>query len=371
MTGFCREFIYKYAEIVEPMEKFLTGETKKSIKTIKWDDEGLKSFKDIKDRVMNNTERSMPDPEKEFVLITDASNTAIGAILSQVDEQGKRKMISKFSKKLDSAQRNYSTTDKELLAIIKSCEHYRHYLIGKKFKLETDHKALSYLHTCKNPSSRLLRWSLKLQEFKFETAYIRGEDNAADGFSRIAEINAINQDSRRSIRDPLVRTKILEAYHRLSGHGSINNIKFLLKEKYAWDGMFKDIEKLVVNCEICAKAGPERVNTKNRIIESRRPNEIWEIDLIGRIPDGKINLFVVTAIDHYSKFLETKIVADKSAETILEVIKEIIIEKHGIPDKIITDNWLEFVNGKIQEFANQYGIDWNYSSPYHHNTVGP
>lgn len=75
-------------------------------------------------------------------------------------------------------------------------------------------------------------------------------------------------------------------------------------------------------------------------------------------------------IDHYSKFLEEKILEEKTAKTVLEAIKELIFGKHGIPKKIITDNGLELNNQFTRQFPTYYGIDWTYNSPYHHNTVG-
>ena len=200
MTGFCREFIGRYAQIVEPLEKLLVGETKRSIKVVKWNDKANNAFKEIKKIIEEQTERALPDFTNRFVLITDASNEAMGAILAQEDKNGKRKMISAFSKRLDKAQLNYSVTDKELLAIVKACEHYRFYLVGKEFDLETDHKALAYMKQCVNPTSRLLRWSLKLQEFAFKIKYIKGEDNAADGFSRINGVNKIHGELQKLMK---------------------------------------------------------------------------------------------------------------------------------------------------------------------------
>lgn len=97
-------------------------------------------------------------------------------------------MISACSKTLEQAQKNYSTTEKELLAIVKAMDYFRYYLLGKDFIFRTDHKALTFLHTCKNPMSRLFRRALKLQEFIFRVEYIAGEKNSADSLSRLLHI---------------------------------------------------------------------------------------------------------------------------------------------------------------------------------------
>lgn len=189
-------------------------------------------------------------------------------------------MISAFSKKLDKAQKNYSITDRELLAIVKACDHYRHYLVGKEFEIWTDHKALTYMQKATNPSPRLLRWALKLQEFSFRIKHIKGEENAADGLSRPPDqLRVISRTVKDKIEEQ-DKKQILKEYHIESGHGSTNNMKFLLKSKYHWEGIYKDIEEYVRSCEVCQQGGNHKINTKNRIIKTSRPNELWELDTI-------------------------------------------------------------------------------------------
>ena len=335
ITNFCREFITSYAKIVAPLDRFLIGETKKSVRKLIWKPDQELAFTKIKEAITKQTKRALPDSKKKFILITDASNTAIGAILAQEDTKGKRKMISTFSKRLDKAQTNYSVTDKELLAIVKACEHYRYYLLGKEFELETDHRALAYLKTCNNPTSRMLRWALKLQEYPYRIKYIKGENNPADGLSR--SINTLKYNKQTiNIEDVAERHEILRKYHLCSGHGSQSNMKFLLLNKYSRKGITRDIENFVQTCKICLESGTLLCNTKNRIIETNMPNDLWECDLIGRIPtkDG-MNLFIFIAIDHYTKWIETVILRDKSAESIIKAVEKTIIMKHGIPKKYL------------------------------------
>ena len=227
-------------------------------------------------------------------------------------------MISAFSKKLDKAQLNYSATGKELLGLVKSIEHYRHYLLGREFELCTDHKALEYLKSVKDPAGRLLRMALILQEYKFNIKYIKGELNQADLFSRPKETPLeINNLNKNTCPDEKIRNDILNEYHIKSGHGSPNNMKFLFKEKYEWQNMFKEIDEFVSNCEICSKAGKKKVNNRNRIIYTSRLNEIWQCDLIGRIPEitGNNN-YIFIALDHYSKWIGTMVLPDKCGKKI-------------------------------------------------------
>ncbi|KAF9761730.1 Retrovirus-related Pol polyprotein from transposon, partial [Nosema granulosis] len=175
-----------------------------------------------------------------------------------------------------------------------------HYLLGKEFTLKTDHKSLTYLWETKNPTSRLLRWAMKLQEFKFKIEYIKGEDNASDGFSRISAIRRQNPCNRAELTEEETGN-ILQEYHMKLGHGTPSNMKAAISARYRWKSMYTDIDKFYEDCLICKKAGRQTINTKNKVIETSRANELWEIDLMGRLSDRGKNVFVVVCIDHFTK----------------------------------------------------------------------
>jgi hypothetical protein len=245
-----------------------------------------------------------------------------------------------LAKKFIKAQSNYSTTDKEATALEKGILHFDHYLRGKPFILRTDHQALSYIKIASNQNSRILRMALRLQEYMFTPVYIKGESNIADIFSRPTEQKTINNVSQMTMTEE-EKERILKKYHELSGHGSINNMKFLMKNHYHWEGIYKDIEQFTEKCPTCNKSGEALINSRNRVIITTHPNELWEIDLIGRIPgENNTNFFIFVAIDHYTKWMETKILRNKSADEIVKAIEQLIINKHGIPSRIVTDKGL-------------------------------
>lgn len=99
-----------------------------------------------------------------------------------------------------------------------------------------------------------------------------------------------------------IKQQILNEYHVKTGNGLANAMKFLIAQKYSWPGMFTEIDNYVKKCKICQKVGEPKVNTKNKVIKAETPNEIWEVDLIGRIP-GKVNdnRFILVAIGHLQK----------------------------------------------------------------------
>jgi hypothetical protein len=125
------------------------------------------------------------DFNKQFNLTTDASNVAIGALLSQ-NTNGGDLPISYASRTLNEAETRLSTIEKELLAIVWAVKYFRPYLFGRKFKIFSDHKPLQWLFSLREPNSKLFRWILKLEEYDYEIIYKNGSTNKnADALSRI------------------------------------------------------------------------------------------------------------------------------------------------------------------------------------------
>jgi hypothetical protein len=126
-----------------------------------------------------------PDFNQPFNITTDASNVAIGAILSQ-GKIGSGLPIAYASRTLNKAETNYNTTEKKLLAITWATKQFRQYIYGRKFNIITDHKPLSWLYGVKDPGARLTRWRLQLEEFDYDIIYKPDVQNTnSDALSRI------------------------------------------------------------------------------------------------------------------------------------------------------------------------------------------
>ena len=153
----------------------------------------LDAFERCRNILTSSDMLQYPDFEKPFVLTTDASNYAVGAVLSQ-GPIGSDKPIAFASRTLNKSEEKYSATEKELLAIVWACKYFRPYLYGRKFTLYTDHKPLTYGLNLKDTNSRLTHWRLYLEEFDFEMKYRPGKQNiVADSLSRIREEININE----------------------------------------------------------------------------------------------------------------------------------------------------------------------------------
>ena len=164
LANYYRKFIKGFAKTAAPLNKHLNNTDKAFLLT----DEAEKAFEKLKSELTNmDNVLSLPDFESPFILETDASDDCIGAALMQRIE-GKDLPIAFYSRAMTSAEKNYDTSQKELLAVIKSVEHFRQFLYGKEFVIKTDHHPLTSIATKSKPSVRLWRWLSKLADYQFK-----------------------------------------------------------------------------------------------------------------------------------------------------------------------------------------------------------
>ena len=172
--NYFRRFIYRYSEMVLP----LTEMTQHKTPTI-WDEKAEEAFQNLKNAIINAPVLKHPELDKPFKVVCDASNFASGAILMQDGHP-----VGFSSKKFSKAEKNYTTTERELLAIIHALKLYRCYLEGTHFTVCTDHNPLKYFDNKKDLSPREARWAQYLQRFDYEWEWIKGTTNPADFLSR-------------------------------------------------------------------------------------------------------------------------------------------------------------------------------------------
>ncbi|QRW04602.1 Retrotransposable element Tf2 protein [Ceratobasidium sp. AG-Ba] len=167
---------------IKEVQAFLGFDTK-----FEWTQECQQAFEEIKKRVSQDPVLIHPDPDKPFILETDASGIAIGAILSQRGEDGYLHPVAYLSKSYNDAQRNYDTANKELLAIVESLKHWRIYLEGTILPVTvfTDHRNLERWKNAETFNRRHARWHMELASFNFEIHYRPGKmSNKPDALSR-------------------------------------------------------------------------------------------------------------------------------------------------------------------------------------------
>ena len=183
MAGYYRRFCPNFAAVAEPLTQLLS----KRVKFI-WSERCDKAFEELKAMLQSAPVLAAPDFRSPFKLAVDASDVAAGAVLLQEDDEGVEHPVCYFSKKFNKSQRNYSTIEKECLALVLALQQFEVYVSssGLPIVVYSDHNPLVFIHKMKNKNQRLLRWSLMLQEYVLEIRHIKGKDNViADCLSRV------------------------------------------------------------------------------------------------------------------------------------------------------------------------------------------
>ena len=187
-TGHFHAHVAKYAEKSDPLRRLL----KKGAR-FEWTAECQAAFETLKRDLVSDSVLRMPDVAQPFVLTTDWSKLAVGAVLSQFQPENpddpasprKEYVIAYASRALNPAESNYAPTEGECLALVWATRKFRQYLHGQRFTVRTDHAALKWLSTARFENSKLERWSMRLQEFTFDVEYLPGPENVvADHLSR-------------------------------------------------------------------------------------------------------------------------------------------------------------------------------------------
>lgn len=195
LVSYYRRFIPNFSKIAKPLTQLL----KKDVQFL-WENQQQVAFDELKYKLTSAPVLIYPDFSKPFTLTCDASNYAIGSVLSQ-GPKGQERPIAFASRTLNKSESNYNTTEKELLSILFGCKTFRPYLYGRKFNIITDHRPLTWLMNHKDPGSKLQRWRLKLSEYEYEITYRKGKLNAAaDALSRYP-VNPIDNIDPMNIDD--------------------------------------------------------------------------------------------------------------------------------------------------------------------------
>ena len=179
LCNYYRRFIKGFAQIAAPLNRL----TSKNV-PFQWTNDCQQALDHLKQALISAPILAYPDFSLPFHLYVDASQTGIGLTLGQIVE-GREVAIAYAGRDFNQAERNYSATEREALAVIDGIKRFQPYLYGQKFTIHTDHNALKWLMSIQDPTGRVARWSLLIQQFDFDIVHRPGKSNGnADGLSR-------------------------------------------------------------------------------------------------------------------------------------------------------------------------------------------
>lgn len=418
MSGWYRRFIPDFANLSAPLSDLL-----KKGKKFYWTEEANEAFLKLKSSLISAPVLVNPDFNKPFAIQTDASETAIAGVLVQDWEvKGEEKVISYFGRKLTSAEKKYATTEKEALAVLESVNKFRGYIEGTHVTVITDHASLMWLQNLKNPSGRLARWALKMQQFDMTIKHRPGRLHLVpDALSRaIEEISSVavvtdpwyealmkqvleSPDSfplfkivneviykycstKSDIGDqvfnwkrvvPLsLRKDILINAHNVpsAGHLGIYKTSERIKAQFYWPGMGKEIREYVLSCDLC-KNIKDTTHAKRTPMgspkEASRPWEVISIDFVGDFPRSKKgNKAILTVSDWFSKYVLAFPMKSQNARAVVNFLEDSVFNVFGVPATIITDNGSQFKSGIFRNLLYEYKINQRLN-PRYHSQVNP
>uniref|UniRef100_A0A3B1IMZ3 Gypsy retrotransposon integrase-like protein 1 n=1 Tax=Astyanax mexicanus TaxID=7994 RepID=A0A3B1IMZ3_ASTMX len=413
-ANFYRRFIRNFSAIAAPMTALL----KNSPKTLTWSNQAQASFDTLKTAFVSAPILVHPDPESPFTVEVDASETGVGAVLSQRrGDPAKLHPIAFYSHKLSSAERNYGIGDRELLAVKLALEEWRHWLEGAlhPFVVLTDHKNLEYLRTAKRLNSRQARWSLFFSRFNFSITFRPGSRNTkADALSRMyaTEPSPVTSSPERILPDsvavaviqwefdeqicrantqllpqegippgklyvpPEFRERLITWAHSSlsSGHPGENRTLQLIAARYWWDTMRQDIHFFVSSCSTCAKCKTPKTLLAGKLMPLATPERPWShiaVDYVTDLPPSNGYTTILTIVDRFSRGVKfVPFATIPTAFQTAQAIYEVVFRHFGIPEDILSDRGPQFTSRVWRAFFEHLGVTVSLTSGFHPTSNG-
>ncbi|KAK1411706.1 hypothetical protein QVD17_38266 [Tagetes erecta] len=419
LAGYYRRFIENFSKIAQPLT-LLTSKDRK----YEWCEKQEEAFQTLKQKLCSAPILSLPEGNDDFVVYCDASRLGLGCVLMQRD-----KVIAYASRQLKVHEKNYTTHDLELGAVVFALKIWRHYLYGTKCVVYTDHKSLQHIFEQKELNMRQRRWVELLNDYDCDIRYHPGKANVvADALSRkerekplrvralemtvqsdltsrvrdaqreaLKEENLKSESMQGMVKNLVpnsenvmyfanriwiprfgnLRELILDEAHksRYSIHPGSDKMYKDVKELYWWPNMKREIASYVSKCITCSKVKAEYQKPSGLLQQPEIPQWKWEriaMDFITKLPrtsSGNNAIWVIvdrlTKSAHFLPIKESYKVGKLSKIYLKEVVS-----RHGVPVSIISDKDSRFTSRFWRALHRALGTRLDMSTAYHPQTDG-
>jgi hypothetical protein len=417
LTGYYHKFVRNYGRIAAP----LTTLTKKD--AFSWTPEATKAFEQLKEVMCKAPVLTTPDFTKTFIVECDASGNGIGVVLMQ-----EGRPLDFESRPLKGKDLHKPIYEKEMMAILHALKKWCPYLIGRHFKVKTDHDSLKYFLEQRLSSEEQQKWVTKILGYDFEIVYKKGKQNVvADALSRKDEdveaflcaisiiqpdwiieardewkndekvwtlIQRLQQDSSASdtftwkndslwykdclylCKNSQLKQKVLLELHTspVGGHLGFLKTYHRVKKDFFWDGLKTDVQRFVAECLVCQQNKVETIKTPGLLQPLSIPSQCWEevsMDFITGLPKSEGKSVIMVIVDRLTKYAHFCALSHPfKASTVSTAFMETVQKLHGSPKIIVSDRDPIFTGHFWTELFSCLGTQLAHSSSYHPQSDG-
>ncbi|KMQ90096.1 pol polyprotein [Lasius niger] len=425
LVNWDRRFVRNLAELNKPLENLL----KKDEKFV-WRDEQQRAFVDIKNAFRDATSLFIIRSDYKFGIYVDASKSGLGARLYQYRDAASNEQftVAYASRSLRGAEFNYTITELECLSLVWALRKWHVMLLGRHVRVHTDHRALEFLTSCADDSSRIARWLSFLREFDLEIRHIPGRENVtADALSRnnirygfdrkpvmtrtmaaigrpedevetvrwvemIVEAQSDNEDiqalsvndpQRYAMRDGMIRVRVetgdrilvpdeirwnlIRRIHKYLLHFGTDKVVDFAERFFAVNNLERIVRDVVASCHECIAT--KYYTRPTRGIEYYElpdaPNKIIAVDIFGPLPQTPRGYkYILVTMDQFSKLTRLFVMKNQKLETITRTLDARYFDNTPVPSEILSDNGGQFITDRWSEYANERGFSNRKTSPY-------
>nr|GFA76416.1 putative reverse transcriptase domain-containing protein [Tanacetum cinerariifolium] len=394
LVGYYRRFIEGFSKIAKPMTKL----TQKNVK-FEWGDKQEVAFHLLKQKLYSAPILALPERSEDFIVYCDASKKGLGAVLMQ-----REKVISYASRQLKIHEKNYTTHDLELGAVVFALKIWRHYLYETKCTVFTDHKSLQHILDQKELNMRQRRWLELLSDYDYDIRYHPGKANVvADDLSRKkrepplrvrALVMTISLDLPKQILNAQTEARKPKNIKKEDVGGMLvknaKNPEAIREQKLkpradgtqclngrSWLSCYGDLRTVIMHdkCLTCAKVKAEHQRPSGLLVQPKIPEWKWDnitmdfLMKLAKTSQGYDTIWVI--VDRLTKSaIFTPIRETDSMDKLAKIYLKEVVTRHGIPVSIISDHDPRFASNFWRSLQNALGTRLDMSTAYHPKTDG-